>query len=154
MKRLIVALLVSPLWAPLLLGAYTWFYWPVPDLFPDMDRLDWTETAISATAVAGYVSMIVIGLPLHAFLRHRGYGSVTAYLLGWLVCTFIGWACAFLIGFSQYGMTFSSGYMAETIVHRPHVPILTGLLGMLIGASFWAIVRPGSVSPAPPPLVL
>jgi hypothetical protein len=63
MKRLIVALLVAPLWAPLLLSVYTWFYWPVPDLFPDMDQLHWTENAISAMAIAGYVSMIVIGLP-------------------------------------------------------------------------------------------
>jgi hypothetical protein len=148
MKRLAIALLLAPLWVPCLLASATALFWPVPHVLSDTSRLSWIWTATSAGALLGYAAVLAIGLPAHIWLRRRGRRSLRAYLVTWFVLAVIAWLIGFTAAFATLGLHFSLSNLLETIVHRPYVPLAFGTVWAVVGATFWAIVRPDRYSAA------
>ncbi|MFT4183203.1 MAG: hypothetical protein QM636_14945 [Rhizobium sp.] len=142
MKRLATALLLAPLWVPCLLAIAAAFFWPVPHVFRDSDRLSWAWTAASAGALLGYAAALIIGLPAHMWLEKQCRRSLRVYLVTWFALAVIAWLIAFVAAFASLGLGFSLSYLRETIVHRPYVPLVFATVWAVVGATFWAIVRP------------
>ncbi|NTJ68320.1 hypothetical protein G6M50_23110 [Agrobacterium rhizogenes] len=142
MKRLATALLLAPLWVPFLLAVATALFWPVPHILSDTSRLSWIWTATSAGALLGYAAVLAIGLPSHIWLGRRGHRSLRAYLVTWFVLSVIAWVIGFIAAFAMLGPGFALSYLMEVIVHRPYVPLAFGTMWAVVGATFWAIVRP------------
>ena len=142
MKRVAIALLIAPLWTPVLVAIYAAFFWSPPGFMGDIDPGSWIGTAAFAGALFGYVAVLVIGLPAYKMLQRRNYRSIFAYLASWFTLAVVGWLVVFIAGFARNGLVFSFSYLADTIIHRPSVPLSFGVVWALVGATFWAIVRP------------
>lgn len=142
MKRTAIALLIAPLWAPAVLLLYAAFFSSPPDFMADVGRGSWIGMAVALGAVLGYLAVLAIGLPTHLMLRSRDWRSAGAYLATWFVLAVAIWAIAFVAGFARSGLGFSFSYLADTVVHRPYVPLSIGIVWAVTGATFWAIVRP------------
>lgn len=142
MRRIAIGLLIAPLWAPALMAVYAALLASPPDLLKDLDRGSWIGLAVILGTLLGYAAVLAIGLPAHLVLQRRNRRSVWAYLITWFAGAVAAWSIVFILSFARYELGFSFSYLAETIVHRPYVPLAIGLLGALMGASFWAVARP------------
>jgi len=142
MKHIAPAILIAPLWAPVLAAIYAAFFWSPPALLRDVDPGSWIGLAAIAGALMGYVAIFVIGLPAHKLLQRRNHRSSWAYLALWFVFAIVAWAIAFVATSVQGGLTFAFSYLAETIIHRPYVPLSFGIIWALVAITFWALVRP------------
>lgn len=142
MKRLLTGLLLAPLWAPLCAAVIATFFWFPPNFIDDVDHGTWIGMAAAVGTVFGYAAILAIGLPTHIILRRSGHRSVWAYLTTWFTLAVIVWLVGFIASFAWNGLIFSFAYLAETIVHRLYVPIFFGIVWAVVGATFWAIVRP------------
>ena len=72
------------------------------------------------------------------------------YVALWFGMALPAWAIVFLAGFASDGLRSSLAYLAETIVHRPYVPLAIGAIWALVGMTFWLIVRPDKKVLVPP----
>ena len=144
MKRLLTGLLLAPFWAPLSAAIIATFFWFPPNFMGDVDQGSWIGIAAAVGAVSGYAAVLAIGLPAHIMLRRSEHRSVWAYLTTWFALAVMVWLVGFIAIFARDGLFFSFSYLAETIVHRPYVPISFGVVWAVVGATFWAIVRPDS----------
>jgi hypothetical protein len=141
-RRLTIALLVAPLWAPLLAALYAAFFWPAPGFMGDVDPTSWIGMAAAIGALSGYGAVLALGLPAYKLLRKRNRRSLPAYSATWFALALVAWLIVFVAGFARQGLNFSLSYLAETIVHRSYVPLSFGIIWAVVGATFWAIVRP------------
>jgi len=142
MKRTAAALLIAPLWAPVLSAIYAAFFWSPPDLLRDVDPGSRIGMAALIGALLGYGAIIVIGIPAHRMLQRRNRRSGWAYLVLWFVFAIVGWAVVFIATSVQHGLRFAFSYLAETVIHRPYVPLSFGVIWALVGITFWTLVRP------------
>ncbi|EIZ80207.1 hypothetical protein WSK_1241 [Novosphingobium sp. Rr 2-17] len=147
MKRLIAALLLAPLWASVTTTIFA-ILSPPPNFLEGVNRESWIAMGAIMGGVLGYISVLAVGLPIHKMLQRRDHRSARAYLATWFAGALLIWLIAFIAGFVRDGLTFSASYLAETIVNRPYVPLTFGVVGAVVGGTFWAIVRPDR---APPP---
>ncbi|WP_143525552.1 hypothetical protein [Rhizobium hainanense] len=89
-----------------------------------------------------YAAILAIGLPAHIWLRRRSSRSLRAYLVTWFALAVIAWVMGFTAAFATLGLGFSLSYLLDIIIHRPYVPLAFGTVWAVVGATFWAIVRP------------
>lgn len=141
-NRVLTGLLLAPLWVPITAGIYAALIWSPPDFLGDAGGGSWIGMVALIGALLGYLAVLAVGLPTHKILRRRDYHSVWAYLTMWFAVAVMVWLVVFTASFAQYGLVFSFSYLAETIVHRPYVPISFGIMWAVVGATFWPIVRP------------
>lgn len=142
MNRILLGCLVSPLWVPLLATVVAVGVWTPPLFLRDLGSESLILIAISVGAFAGYGAIALIGYPVHRLLRRNDLRSFWMYPMSWFVAALIGWAVVFVIGFANSGLRFSLSYLAETIIHRPYVPLTIAASWALVAATFWLIVRP------------
>lgn len=142
MRRLTIALLVAPLWAPVLAALYAAFFWPAPGFMGDVDPKIWVGTVAVVGALSGYGAILALGLPAHRMLSKRNRHSLWVYSASWFALALAAWLIVFVVSFARQGLNVSFSYLTETILHRPFVPLSFGILWAVVGATFWAIVRP------------
>ena len=142
MKRLLTGLFLAPLWLPIAAAIYAALFWSPPNFIGDFDRESWIEMAALTGALLGFFAIFAVGLPVHIILRRRNYRSLGAYVTTWFALAITVWLVGFIASFARDGLIFSLSYLAETIVHRPYVPISFGIVWAVVGATFWVIVRP------------
>jgi hypothetical protein len=89
---------------------------------------------------AGYVGMIIFGIPTFLFLRRRKWASI--WLAGGLGFVFGG--IMWLVVFSLFVISLNEGIAAVRMVvtERWHDLWIGGLIGMPVGIIFWLIARP------------
>lgn len=143
MKRIAIAMLVAPLWVPILLTAYAAAFSSPPDFMESVGHGAWLAMAAGLGAAVGYLAMLLIGLPTHLRLRRRETRSVPVYFATWFAVAIAVWLVAFVAGFARDGLGFAFAYLAETIVQRPHVPLAIGIAWGVVGVTFRAIVGEG-----------
>lgn len=141
MKRLLIALLIAPLWCVLAAMAYGLLL-TMPDFWKDMSRTEVLGMSAMGGALLGYAAMLVLGLPSYKILQWRSRHSLRAYLATWFIAGVIGWLVVFLAGWVTSGAGFALSYLGETVVKRPFVPLRFGVLWAVVGVTFWAIIRP------------
>lgn len=129
-RRSTVAFWASPLWVPI----FVWM-WARAD-----GGIEYPLAVGLAAGLFAYVAMLVVGLPLFAYLRSRhwdGFGvtaaaaAAAAALLTWLVRALVAFA-------GDPSDVFALIYSALD----PGVFTASAILGALAGATFWVVVRP------------
>ncbi|WP_312793748.1 hypothetical protein [Tianweitania sp.] len=150
MKHFATAVLIAPLWGPALLAAYAGVFSSPSDFMENVGRGAWITMAAGIGAAVGYVAMLLIGLPTHALLRKRELRSPGVYLASWFVIAVAIWGITFVAGFASDGLGFALFYLAETIVHRPYVPLSIGFMWGVVGVTFQAIIRSDRTAAQPP----
>lgn len=79
-----------------------------------------------------YVAQLVVGLPGHLFLRHRGLTGIVAYLvLGFCIV-------ALPTGLASLQWCATRGCLGDSLLHSVYL----GLFGLPMGAVFWLVARP------------
>jgi len=130
MSRTLIAVFVAPLWAPLatfLVGAASGFH-----------------STLAMTIIAGvfaYAGMIGFGLPALLLLRAL---DLTAFWIALLLGFSIG-ALSWLLFKVLFVLALGSSlYFAwEQAINLNDIYVgSSGLLGVLVGATFWVIARP------------
>lgn len=153
-RRTWLAASVAPLWTPaglLLLCAWDLRADPI---LAGTDPLRITGMVALVGLLLGFAAMLVVGLPLHALLRTRRITEGVAYALAaalvGVVLRCLGIAASALPLASRKGANLASAGLAllGAAVGRPDLLLWAGLLGALVGVTFWWIARPDR-PPAP-----
>jgi hypothetical protein len=127
--RIALAVLISPLSAGVLLL--------VISLLGSVREGLW---ALRFSALVGYPTMLVLGLPAHLLLKQRKWTSLRTYMLAGL-----------LVGVVVYAVLFSSDVVnnlhlaanaGKSLVPSAAILILVTFFGVLSSMVFWAIARP------------
>ncbi len=142
MSRAQIAWLVAPLWVPVFLGSYAAF-----ETFPDSTQYWWVAFVAIISALFAYLGMFAIGYPAFRFLETRNMTSL------WVAAA-VGFAAAILTSMIVLVcLVLALGGDLREIALLFHqdttVPfaIFLGLLGTLVGATFWLIARPDRQTP-------
>lgn len=141
MRRIVIASLMAPLWAPFAGAVIAAFFWHPSDL-GNVDPGTWILMAAMFGALYGYAAILAVGLPAHILLQRWGHRSVWAYLTTFFVCELIIWAAVYTASYASNGPGVALSILAGTIVDHPARPIFFGLVGAAIGVTFWMIARP------------
>lgn len=141
MKRVTIALLLAPLWAPAAAATIAAFFWQPSDLGA-IDRGSWIAIATAFGALYGYVAVLAVGLPAHILLQRYGFRSVWAYLITFFACELVIWAIVYTASYASAGLTSALSILADTVARHPSRPVMFGIGGAVIGGTFWAISRP------------
>jgi hypothetical protein len=128
--RPVVAFWLAPLWAPVLLWVWAAF-----------DGVQYPGVIGVMAAFFAYIGMLVVGLPGFAFLRVRNWNGLVATT---------GAGVAMGLAISYFGRLLlvlasdlgAAHWSALQIAFAPTIVLGSAVLGGLVGATFWAIVRP------------
>jgi hypothetical protein len=96
--------------------------------------------AMSLTVPVSYIGSAVIGLPLHIFLKRRGYKSIYSYIVAGALGALFAFVA--LVGY-PFIMTYGAAPSSRGI--SGFEVFLLGIMisfGALIAAVFWLVVRP------------
>ncbi len=151
MKRMISALFIAPLPMAFFGGLIAVFGFAPGEIATD--RKSFVLTAICVGAAVGFSGLILLGLPLHRMLKLRAVRSWQAYAGSFFLTGLAAWAVAHVLMFLSSGMRFVVSYLMETLVLRPHIPVLIAGSFALVGFFFWAILRPDRVATGNQPKV-
>lgn len=133
--RVILATIVSPLWAPLYTALFAIFL--VPELA--IQAADWSllyrmSIHFSFGLVYGYIPMIFLAIPAHFVLRRVRRQSAPYYVLTWMLLSFKMWAVLHVID--------PTNIMESSLRHQLWITLFFTIPWLLSGISFWAIVKP------------
>jgi hypothetical protein len=134
MKRNVVAFLIAPLAAPLLM---------LPWLLSGHLATGWVLTAMIIVVLVSYAGSLALGVPAYYFMRKRGLTSVwIAGVVGFAIGILMWLVFSILFPLSlDQGL--AGVRSALTSVHSLKGVLWPGgILGMIVGALFWLIARP------------
>jgi hypothetical protein len=140
-KRSALAFLVAPLCVPLLVTPYAFLVFPYPDKSP------WIVIIVASGVLFGYGGTFLFGIPMFWFLQARKLTSIwaaaaTGFLIG--AITSLGLVAAFTLVFAKRGFR-DLGEEINRVLSTPSDLVFllcSGLLGIMVGITFWAIARP------------
>jgi hypothetical protein len=126
--RFIIAALIAPL-IPGLLAA-------LPDLLAGESGM--AMWYIGFSAVAGYISLVVVGIPIFLLLRMKK-------VLGFLDFTIVGFVCGVAVFFGAFlpGMIADAQAARAGLVSSLAFLPLAALFGAIGGSVFWLIAQAG-----------
>jgi hypothetical protein len=128
MTRLILGLLVAPLTPGL--------FFLCLSLFGNIKEGFW---AVGMSAVVGYPSAIIFGLPAH-FLLHKA--RMTKLVFYALVGAVIGFILGLGIFFATISGMYEQNFSTESVARSAIILLISGFLGASASTVFWIIARP------------
>jgi hypothetical protein len=134
MNRTVIAFFIAPLWVPLIVAPYAALV-----LFPYPAQWHWIIITVVLSATFTYLGVFALGFPAFRVLRSRNLTALwIAAGLGFIVGA-VTWA-VFMACFALSLGEGLHGVHGALSSHSIFV-LLTGLLGMLVGTTFWLIAR-------------
>ncbi|HUI35453.1 MAG TPA: hypothetical protein VLX67_08005 [Stellaceae bacterium] len=142
--RVFLAFLIAPLWV---LAAVTLLASAI--MSPHPWGYPWTYAIIGMGALFGYGGTVVIGLPAFYILRARGFTAFRVSLFIGFGAGLLTWYL-FLAAFAVAAHTPVDSHLiigfATSLMSA--ASLLAGVLGTLVGATIWLIVRPDRQHPS------
>jgi hypothetical protein len=127
------ALIIAPLWAPLIVLPGSLFL-----IFPYLSMWQWVVAATGVSAFFSYIGAVVFGVPAFRFMRSRGWTGFGAAAGFGLLHGVLAWA-GFEICFALLmHATLFDAQSRENLISFP----LAGLLGVMIAVTAWLVARP------------
>jgi hypothetical protein len=137
MSRQTLAFIVAPLWVPVLVALYAFYY----SLFPDFGRTVFVAIPVGVSAAISYGSTLILGRPAFAFLRAHKMTSVwMAVATGFAVGSMTPIAFLTLIGAMPVLAFFLANGASQSGVSL--LLVASAAMGALVGLTFWLIARP------------
>ena len=133
-NRTVIAFIVAPLWVPVAAGVVAYTFEPTDRLSVAVDML--------YNAFVAYLGAFALGLPAFLFLRSR---KMTTFWIATLSGCIIGgvWGAMFTTGLIFYfGGIGAIQKLFGGNGNLVQMSLSPALLGMIVGATVWLIVRP------------
>lgn len=137
MRRTTIAFWVAPLWVP---GVF--WGWAA---FSRQPTIGFSDMVTSIVTFFAYVGTAFVGLPTFLVMRARNWTSLTAAtIVGAAIGLFASYFGLVLVLLSR-----GPGFVTWFAFREALDPILAvcAVLGVLVSATFWAIVRPDRSAP-------
>ncbi|OLP44635.1 hypothetical protein BJF95_09040 [Rhizobium oryziradicis] len=144
-----IAFAIAPLWIVLyaiLFGIMAWTH--TDPILSEMTAAELIGTAGAAGFTVAYILMVIAGLPCHLLLKAKRLERLHHYVISAFVCgvalRFISIAATWLWIAYQDNLQFGivGKELRDAVLHQPTRLLIFGLVGALVGATFWLIARP------------
>ncbi|MCF1462574.1 hypothetical protein FS827_14775 [Agrobacterium vitis] len=147
-KRTWIALIVAPLWLPICVVGTIVLMASSDPILSTMSRTEAVTLSLAVSAPAAYLIMLIVGVPIGLALNARKLRRVTPYIVSGF-CSGVMLRC---IGIAIVWFSFAyrnklessivGRELSDAFLHEPMRLLAPGLIGLLVGATYWLIARP------------